>query len=477
MSVDSSTLIEASSWRALLRKGRLLQLMLLCLGVWLNAADTLVTATIMPSIVRDIGGYAYFAWPVAVYLLGAIVAGASAGRLSEIAGLRPALIGASLVYAAGCVVGALSSSIEVFLLGRLLQGVGAGWVGGLVYVVVNMAFPKGLWTRVLAVISGVWGVAMLLGPAFGGFFAELGQWRMAYWVFAGQAVFFAFAALALVPKGKPVAPESKFPLARLALLGAAILLIADAGTHGGLGLSATLLGCGLALLAVFLRIDARSTHSLLPRQLAAIGAVSGAGYRMMFFANASTIGFSVYGAALMQSLYSLSPLEAGYVISAQAAAWTISAVIVAGVNERWHGLFIRTGSSSILLGLIALAFAFPSGHISYVVAAALVMGSGFGQCWAFTTHRIFASLPPQGAASGSSAVLAVQLVGNAVGAAIAGAAANLLGMTDGLTMADAMRIGHWLFLITAPIALAAWVSAQFVARMTADAQPKTRNAA
>ena len=474
MTADSTDLEEAHGWRDLLHKGRLLQLMLLCLGVWLNAADTLVTATIMPSVVRDIGGYAYFAWPVAVYLLGAIVAGASAGRLSEIVGLKSALIGAALVYAVGCVIGALSPTIELFLIGRLLQGMGAGWIGGLVYVVVNMAFPRGLWTRVFAMISGVWGVAMLLGPAFGGIFAELGEWRMTYWIFAAQAVFLALAGYVLVPKRAPVAPEGKLPFARLALLGAAVLLIADAGTRGGLGLSAALLGCGLGFLAIFLLIDVRSPHNLLPRQLADMAAPGGAGYRMMFLANAGTIGFSVYGAALVQKLYGLSPLEAGYVISAEASTWTISALIVAGASERWHGFFIRTGSSSILLGLVALAFAFPSGHIGFVVAAALVMGSGFGQCWAFTTHRIFSSLPVEDAARGSSAVLAVQLVGNAVGAAIAGASANLLGMAAGFTVADAMRVGHWLFLIVAPIALGAWISAQRVAGHAAVDQAEVK---
>jgi MFS family permease len=63
---------------------------LLCLGIWLNAADTLVTATIMPSVAREIGGYQYFGWSVAAYLTGSIVAGACSGKLSAALGLRTA---------------------------------------------------------------------------------------------------------------------------------------------------------------------------------------------------------------------------------------------------------------------------------------------------------------------------------------------------------------------------------------------------
>lgn len=81
---------SSAGWRDLLARDLAPRFALLCLGVWLNAADTLVTATIMPSVARDVGGYAYFGWATAAYLLGSIVAGASAGRLSMSLGLRRA---------------------------------------------------------------------------------------------------------------------------------------------------------------------------------------------------------------------------------------------------------------------------------------------------------------------------------------------------------------------------------------------------
>ncbi len=459
-----------TGWRDLMRAGRLPQLALLCLGVWLNAADTLVTATIMPSIVRDIGGYAYFAWPVAVYLLGAIVAGASAGRLSETVGLRAALIGAAGLFALGCVFDAAAPTIWVFLIGRLVQGLGAGWIGGLVYVAVNTVFPRALWTRVLATISGVWGVATLLGPGFGGLFAELGLWRVTYWAFAGQALLFALAALLLVPRRAAAEGGGGFPGARLVLLAIAILTIADAGARPSLMQSAAMLAAGAALLAGFVVLDARAPRSLLPRQLTDTSGPSGAGYRMTFLATAAAVGFPIYAAALLQTLYGLSPLEAGYVVGAEAMAWTLSALSVAHLAERWHGVFIRSGTASICLGLVGLGLVFPGGSLVLVIAASILLGSGFGQCWAFTTHRIFAGLPEAERARGSSAVPAVQLTGNAVGAAIAGTLANLLGMTGGLTAADAANIGRWLYLAMALLAFGAVLSGLKLARFEPDGE-------
>ena len=100
----------ARTWADLLADGRLPRFALICLGVWLNAADSLVTATIMPSVGAQLGGYQYFSWATAGYFVGAILAGASAGRLSEMFGLRMATTIAGLIMAGGCVMSAVALS-------------------------------------------------------------------------------------------------------------------------------------------------------------------------------------------------------------------------------------------------------------------------------------------------------------------------------------------------------------------------------
>ena len=114
----SETEPKTAGWADLLADGRLPRFALICLGVWLNAADSLVTATIMPSVGADLGGFAYFAWATAAFLVGAILAGASAGRLSELFGLKAATALAGVIMALGCVMSALAPDIATFLAGR-----------------------------------------------------------------------------------------------------------------------------------------------------------------------------------------------------------------------------------------------------------------------------------------------------------------------------------------------------------------------
>lgn len=170
------------------------KLLMVLLGVWMNAADSLVTATIMPNVAADLGGYAAFSWAVAGFLIGSVIAGASAGRVAEIFGLGPASAVAGATFAVGCAMGGAAHGIDVFLAGRLVQGVGSGWFSGFAMVAIAQLFPERQLARVFAIIAGVWGVATLLGPMVGGLFAAAGNWRAVFWIFLAQAVLFALLA-------------------------------------------------------------------------------------------------------------------------------------------------------------------------------------------------------------------------------------------------------------------------------------------
>jgi MFS family permease len=447
------------TWRDLLRGDRVARLGLVCLGIWLNAADALVTATAMPSIVRDIGGYAYFAWPVATYLLGAIIGGASAGRLSERGGLRWALMLPAAIYLIGCIASALAPSIAFFLVGRSLQGVGAGLVVGACYVAMSALFPNELWRRVMGAISGVWGIATLLGPLLGGIFAEQGNWRMLFWMFAAQALVFGLAAWRLVPASVTEAADKRIPVGTLVPLGLGIVAYMIAGVAGSLGVSVVAVVAGTLLVAGALYVDNRAAAHLFPRHVANIRHAAGRGYVAFFAFCASAVGFAVYGAAILQTLFGLSPLIAGYVIGADAMGWTIAALIVGEFPQHWDTASIRTGASFILLGVASLAYTFDSGSLWLVIASALVLGAGFGTCWAYVTRAVLEHLPERERTVGSSAIPAVQLSGNAIGSAFAGMIANALGLANGIDTADARAISLWLFAAATPVALFGWMCA------------------
>ncbi len=441
--------MKPNSWGELIAHD-LPRLVLLCVGVWLNAADSLVTATIMPSVARDIGGYAVFAWGVAGFMLGAVVATASAGRLSERLGLRAGMACSAAVYVLGCAVSALAPNIFLFLVGRLVQGLGAGWIVGLCFVAVQVSFPQALWAKVFAAIAGVWGVATVLGPLVGGLFAS--HWRLAFWAFAAQAAVFGVAAPLGLKRDGPRQQGGGLATGQLLALAASTFLIAVAGVLARPLASAGLVLAGLALLGLMLRMDARARVQLLPRAACDLRTVTGSGYAMVFCLFAASIVFGVFGPAMLQAIDGLSPLAAGYVIATESIGWTVTALAVSNLQGRREDLAIRVGAVAIALGMAALALTLPHRSVAAVAAAGLLMGSGFGLMWSLASRRILASVPEDEATIGASALPTMQVIGNITGAAMAGVLANLLGLSRGFDATTAIHAAPWLFGAFAPIA-------------------------
>jgi len=447
-----TTAVQTLGWRDFFAEGRAARLALICLGVWLNAADSLVTSTIMPTVGRELGGYAYFSWATAAYMVGAILSGATAARLSARLGLRRAMVAAGLLTAVGCAMSAVAPDMVTLVAGRAVQGLGAGWIVGACYAAIGAIFPARHLARIFGVMTSVWGVATVLGPLVGGVFAEGGAWRGLFWAFGGQSLAFVAAAMLLLAPGEP-APAGRAPWGQLALVVAGVALIGWADLVGAVGPAAALCLASLAVFIAAVRVPIGLADSLLPREAGEPASVIGSGYLSYFALTAASMGFGVYAPALLQKLYGLSPLVAGYAAGLEALGWTVAALAVAGLSERWHGPIIRLGAASIVGALALLAVVTRAGPLVAILAAATVMGAGFGLSSGFTGRRVIAAAREGERELTSAGINSVRLVGNAAGACLAGIIANLLGWSAGVTTPAAEEAAVWLFVLAVPIAL------------------------
>jgi len=456
-----------NSWADLLAEGRLPRFAIIMLGVWLNAADSLVTATILPSVGADLGGYAYFSWATAGFFVGAILAGASSGRLSEMFGLRSATALAGVVMAVGCVMSAAAPDVGTFLAGRLVQGLGSGWISGFAMVAIALLFPERHLARVFAAVTFVWGIATVLGPLFGGVVVEVGDWRDIFWLFALQTAVFSAAAPFLLAGGAKASGGPGIPWTQLGVLGLGVAAIAVADLLKVPALSIGAVAAGLVILALVVWIDGRLPVRLLPHRAGDLTTVCGSGYVAMFALTAASMGFSIYGPPILQQLRGFSPLWAGYAIGAESMAWTVAAMAVAGAAGAWENRWMRIGALLLVASLVILALTMADGHFAWVLAGGSLMGAAFGFSWAFMARQLLAALSDDDRAIGSSAITAVRQTGAAAGAAISGVAANLVGFSGGLTDASASAAAVWVFVAVIPLAL---VGTWALFRMTGSAK-------
>ena len=164
-------------WAALLMPEWLPLLAVLLGGVLLHSMNVLMLATVLPSIVEEVGGTAMMSWPTTAFLASSIVAATCTGHLTSQFGARTAFAAGAVVFGVGALICALAPSMGFVVAGRFVQGFGGGVLSAMAYVLVANAFPEPIWPRVGALLSGVWSLSILVGPLVGGAFATWGNWR------------------------------------------------------------------------------------------------------------------------------------------------------------------------------------------------------------------------------------------------------------------------------------------------------------
>ena len=225
--------VARDGWGALLTGRNLGRSVVLTGAVAIHALSLRVVVTVLPVAVTEIGGLRFFAWTMMVAMVSAIWGAASAAPLAVSRGLRRAYHIALALFVVGSVICAVSPSMGVFLVGRLLQGLGGGLLTALAYTTISRVFPANLHPRAIAMLSGVWGIAALCGPLVGGILAGWGLWRWAFWIDVPLAATIGAIAQRTIstrvgeqPSRSP-APAIAF--GRLALLGGSVLAVAIGG--------------------------------------------------------------------------------------------------------------------------------------------------------------------------------------------------------------------------------------------------------
>jgi MFS family permease len=442
---EAATTTTTGSWRELLGARYLGTSAVLAGGVALYATNEFLTISLLPNTVADIGGERLYAWVTTLYLVGSVVAAAAVNSLLVRVGSRSAYLLGLLAFGAGCVVCTLAPKMEVLLAGRTLQGIGGGLLAGLGYALINAVLPRSLWTRGSALVSAMWGVGTLIGPAAGGVFAQLGEWR---WTFAAMAVLTAAMAVSVTVVLTPGSGEHrgepmKMPVRSLLLLGAAALMVSVAQLPHNFILAAGLLAAGGAPLGVFLIVDRRASAAVLPPSVFHLGREKWI-YLTLGLLMATTKA-NLYVPLLGQRLAHLVPIVAGFLGAALSIGWTVGEFVSASLSRaRVITRLVAAAPLVVAIGLAVAAFTHldehhPAASGAVWALALMLVGAGVGAAWPHLSAWAMSCVddPAEGGAA-AAAINTVQLISGAFGAALAGVVFN---MADGADISAA----RWLF--------------------------------
>jgi MFS family permease len=410
---------------------------ILCIGVALLAFNAFLSSISLPTAVQEMGGVALISWALTLFLVFAIVGGSGAALLKHRLGARNALLISAAIFLLGTLIAASATSMPMVLVGRALQGLGEGVVSAICFALIPELFPSRLVPKVFGMQAMIWAIAAFGGPALAGLLTEWVSWRAAFLVSVPLVIVFAVMVLFVVRAGRSENAEAtSFPGIRLLIIGLGIMLVALAGVASPASAIALLIGAAVLLVAA-VWLDGRSRDRLMPPDAFRPVSVVGTGLWMTLLINVAGAGSAVYLVLVVQEIWGFGPTLAGAIAAVLAVAWSASAIVVANVREKeTRKLLIRLGPALIATGLILVMSGLQLDLLACVIVGQLVIGAGFGTCNGYLNLTMMEAASDSERDRTSALMPTTQSAGNAIGAALAGVAANSAGLATASSAAE-----------------------------------------
>ncbi|MCW3766095.1 MFS transporter [Paenarthrobacter ureafaciens] len=461
-----------TSTAGILRRPYLLATVGTCALVFLSAFESLAVTTVMPVVSRDLNGaglYALaFAGPLATGVMGMV----GAGNWSDRRGPKAPLYASVAMFVVGLLIAGTAGTMEMLVLGRLVQGLGGGAVTVALYVLVARIYPPVLHPKIFAAFAASWVIPSLIGPFAAGVVAELTSW---HWVFLG-VVGLVIPALAMVvpamrglapgkgpeaPSGvdAPTVPWAFGRMAWAALAAVAVL---------GLNLSGGVPGFGAVIAAVALVTALVAVRPLVPRGTLTAHRGLPSVILSRGLASAAFFGAEVYLPYMLTERYDFSPTFAGLTLTGSALAWAGASAVQGRFGTRLaDALAVQIGAilvlGAVVLALVTAALALPA---AIAIVGWLFAGFGMGLMYPRLSVMTLALSSPDNQGFNSAAMS----ISDSLGGALALAA-------TGLVFAAFTNVGPFaaVFALTAVIGVVGVVVAPRVAAPGGSAAPNSRS--
>jgi EmrB/QacA subfamily drug resistance transporter len=396
-------------------------------AMFFAAINQTIVSSAMPRIIALLGGMEYYSWVLTIFMLTSTISTILSGKLSDIYGRKPFLLGGIVVFMIGSFCTGLSTSIFQMIAFRGIQGIGAGILMSTTVTAVGDLFAPRERAKWTGVMMAIFGLSSILGPTLGGFMIDHMAWKWLFWAFLPLGIVAFIMIWYMFPKAVRATTEKIDYWGSLFLSISIITLLLGfswAGTKYAWD-SPEILGLFLATLisiVILILIERNVKSPVLPLSLFKNSIVT-ISISVGFLMNAGMLGAMIYLPFFVQGVEGLSPTQSGFIN----IPMSIFMILLSTLTGRWvsktgkYKIFALMGIVIMVVSMVMLA---NMHNIAMAVASMAVFGIGLGLSMPVITLAVQNALPGSqlGVATATSTLF--RNLGGTIGIALLGSIMN-----------------------------------------------------
>jgi EmrB/QacA subfamily drug resistance transporter len=348
------------------------------------------------------------------------------GRLADLFGRKRMLIIGMIGFAAASALGGAATGIGMLLAGRAIQGAFGAMLAPAALSTLTVTFTNPAErAKAFGIYGAIAGAGGAVGLLLGGVLTQYLSWRWCLYVNVVFAVVAVMAAVRLLRRD-PVSTDVRLdiPGTVLVVLGlvGVVYGLSEAETKGwGAPLTIGLLIAGVVLLAVFVEVERRVAHPLLPLRVV-LDRFRGGAYLAIGLSGTGMFGIFLFLTYYLEEILRYSPVTTGLAFLPMIAALMASSTLSSGLLMPRIGprLLVPAGMVVAAAGLVILATQL-SATASYgaaILPALVVVGAGLGLVFGCAMNTATYGTIPADAGVASAMVNTCQQIGGSIGTAL-----------------------------------------------------------
>ena len=407
-----------------------LTLIATCLGLGMLMIDTFVVNVAFPAIGRDLNASLSTAeWTVTGYVLVSGIFPVAMGRVGDIFGRRRVYISGLVLFILASAACGMAPSIEVLVVARVFQGVGAATMMPGTLSIITQAFPPQQRGLAIGIWGGVSGLGLIAGPILGGLLVRGDEWRWIFWVNIPVGIVGLILAALFIPESRDEKAPRYLDWRGLATLSTALFLLLfglnRANEEGWT--SPIILGCfaiGALMLPAFVMVERRVKAPLVDLSLFrtpsfVIACLSAGLFSMAVF------GSQPFTSLFMQNHLGFSPLRGGLgfvpATALVAILMPVSGILGQKLGHRMRYIIIAGSMSVGISFLYLLRLDTESHYLDGLLLPFIFRGLGIGLVMSATSYAVVSAMPMAKSGLASGTLTMARNIGTSAGVAIFGA--------------------------------------------------------